>query len=179
MKFYAYITLFVIALFGGTQAFALKIAEKPLPVDSTQSAPDFQRDTLVDLNAQLKGVKEITFPKDAIIPDAIEITPQGVIILKSTDLMKAESYAFELKAVSNIDEVYIVQVNIKRENGKYLVSTVSDKIDMATGFRAEGKIYIVVVVCLILFTVVITYLTLMDRRMRKINARIENRNNTH
>lgn len=139
------------------------------------AAPAFRPDTLLDLNRQLGGIQEITVPKGVVIPEAVEITPKGQIILKSDEGLKSDSYDFELKAVASDKEVYIVSVKIRRNGDKLVVSTVSDKIDMATGFRAEGKIYVVVAVSLILFITLTVYLLILDRRLRRLNARIANR----
>ncbi len=40
--------------------------------------------------------------------------------------------------------------------------------EMADAFRAEGKIYVVVAVCLIVLFGLIAYLTVIDRRLRKL-----------
>ena len=40
--------------------------------------------------------------------------------------------------------------------------------EMADAFRAEGKIYVVVAVCLIVLFGLIAYLTGIDRRLRKL-----------
>ncbi|GCD76773.1 hypothetical protein JCM31826_02550 [Thermaurantimonas aggregans] len=40
--------------------------------------------------------------------------------------------------------------------------------EMADAFRAEGKIYVVVVVCLIVLFGLIGYLTYLDRRIKKL-----------
>lgn len=131
-------------------------------------------DTLVDLNKQLGGLKEVVVAKQTVLPEAIEVTPSGLIILKSPDLLKADVYNFEVKATASDEEVYIISVKISRKGDKILVNTVSDKIDMATGFRKEGKIYVVVGVSLILFLVIITTLVVMDRRMVALQKKVQN-----
>ncbi len=132
-------------------------------------------DTLLDLNRSLGGLKELVIAKETIIPQAVTVTPEGLIILRTPSLLKADSYAFELKAVASDEEVYLVSVKISRKGNTVLVNTVSDKIDMATGFRKEGKIYVVVAVSLVLFFVLIGYLILLDRRQRKIETMLPNR----
>lgn len=135
----------------------------------------FTPDTLVDLNKQLGGVKEITLAKGMILPEAITLTPAGLVILKSDGLLKADAYNFEVRATTPKEEVFITSVKIRRNGEKIVVTTVSDKIDMATGFRQEGKIYVVVAVSLILFGVLVSYLIFLDRRMRRLGAKLENR----
>lgn len=131
-------------------------------------------DTLVDLNKQLGGLKEVVVAKQTVLPEAIEVTPSGLIILKSPDLLKADVYNFEVKATASDEEVYIISVKISRKGDKILVNTVSDKIDMATGFRKEGKIYVVIGVSMILFLVIITTLVVMDRRMVALQKKVQN-----
>lgn len=136
---------------------------------------EFVPDTLVDLNRQLGGIKEVVVPKGTVIPEAIEITPTGQIILLSDAKLVAESYKFELKVTASDKEAYIVQVKIAKNGDKIVISTVSDKIEMASGFRSEGKIYVVVAVSLVLFTVLTLYLVFLDRRLRGLQAKVKNR----
>ena len=42
------------------------------------------------------------------------------------------------------------------------------EIDMATGLRSSGKIYVVVLVLLTIFAAIAAYLFILDRRIRKI-----------
>jgi hypothetical protein len=166
---------FLLLLFAGLTAFATR---KPISAaaDSTikESVSVFP-DTLVDLNRQLGGLNSVVVAKEVVIPEAIEITPSGLIILTSDELLKADAYSFEVKAEASDKEVYIITVRIKKTNGKILVTTVADKIDMASGFRAEGKIYVVVAVSMILFFVIIGYLFVLDRRINRIQTEIKNR----
>lgn len=49
-----------------------------------------------------------------------------------------------------------------------LLSAQSTEPEMADTFRAEGKIYVVVSVCLIVLFGLIAYLTGLDRRLRRL-----------
>lgn len=61
---------------------------------------------------------------------------------------------------------------------KYLISCLfllisstifaQSEIDMATGLRSSGKIYVVVLVLLTIFAAIAAYLFILDRRIRKI-----------
>lgn len=61
---------------------------------------------------------------------------------------------------------------------KYLVSCLfliissrifaQSEIDMATGLRSSGKIYVVVLVLLTIFASIAAYLFILDRRIKKI-----------
>ncbi|MGM1428164.1 CcmD family protein [Sphingobacterium lactis] len=42
------------------------------------------------------------------------------------------------------------------------------KVEMADGLRAEGKIYVVVLVMLVIFSAVATYLFILDRKVSKL-----------
>ncbi|WDF68229.1 CcmD family protein [Sphingobacterium oryzagri] len=54
----------------------------------------------------------------------------------------------------------------------FLLSSVSlfaqSEIDMATGLRSSGKIYVVVLVLLTIFAVLGVFLFLLDRRIKKL-----------
>ena len=158
--------LFVLGFLPAAMAYQV-------PVSDSLFAEE-KPDTLVDLNRVLGGLKELVVSKETLIPEAVTITPEGRIILNTPSALKAESYAFEVKATASDEEVYLVSVKISRKGDKILVNTVSDKIDMATGFRKDGKIYVVVAVSLVLFIVLIGYLILLDVRQRKIDKLLQN-----
>lgn len=48
-------------------------------------------------------------------------------------------------------------------------------IDMATGLRSSGKIYVVVLGLLLVFFVFIFYLFTLDRKITRIEKKVENR----
>lgn len=50
--------------------------------------------------------------------------------------------------------------------------------EMADTFRAEGKIYVVVAIILIVLTGLIAYLFLLDRKINRLERRIEEKNQT-
>ena len=50
--------------------------------------------------------------------------------------------------------------------------------EMADAFRAEGKIYVVVAIILIVLTGLILYLFLLDRKMNKLERMIRSKNQT-
>jgi hypothetical protein len=173
MKLFPTIIFSASLLFGG-MAVAQTEVDSAAQINKSVAVTESKPDTLVDLNKQLGGIIDVTVAKGTILPEAIEITPAGLIILKSEGLLKADVYNFEVKASSPENEVYIITVKIRRDGEKLTTTIVSDKIDMATGFRKEGKIYVVVTISLVLFVVLVTYLALLDRRLRKLNAKLEN-----
>lgn len=172
MTFFTRFSMMVLLAFMAGNTFAL---QQDSAIVEEIGEGTFVGDTLLDLNRELRGVKEIVFPKGTVVPNALSISEQGVVVLKADSLLKGDKYMFELKAISNSEEVYIVDITVKKEGNKYLVTTVSDKIDMATGFRAEGKIYVVVAVSMILFLVIVTYLFLMERKLNKIKNSLGSR----
>jgi CcmD family protein len=50
--------------------------------------------------------------------------------------------------------------------------------EMADAFRAEGKIYVVVAIILIVLTGLIVYLFLLDRKLNKLEGMIKGRKQT-
>lgn len=50
--------------------------------------------------------------------------------------------------------------------------------EMADAFRADGKIYVVVAVVLIVLAGLITYLFLLDRKMTRLEKMLENKKQT-
>ncbi len=46
------------------------------------------------------------------------------------------------------------------------------EVEMADTLRSEGKIYVVVVIILIIFTGILTYLFLMDRKVTRLEKRL-------
>jgi uncharacterized membrane protein len=54
-----------------------------------------------------------------------------------------------------------------------LTVSAQDKVEMADGMRSNGKIYIVVAVCLTILIGLFLYMTMLDRRMSRME---KNRN---
>ncbi len=160
--------LIVVILVGFlNQAFAQ--AEQ----DSLAGAPmlsliKFEKsDTLADLNASLGGVKEIEIAAETQIPEGITISKEGIISTKAGAEFSKGIYLFELKAIGGAGEVYIVNVKLDFSRNYPLVIVNSDKIDMATGLRKDGMIWVVVAVSMILFGVIIGYLIYLDKKVSK------------
>lgn len=47
------------------------------------------------------------------------------------------------------------------------------EVEMADSFRSEGKIYVVVVIAGIVFAGIVVYLTMIDRKIRKLEKKID------
>lgn len=53
-------------------------------------------------------------------------------------------------------------------SGAIAQTTTTNHVPMADGLRAEGKIYVVVLVMLVIFIAVAVYLFTLDRRVKKL-----------
>lgn len=49
-------------------------------------------------------------------------------------------------------------------------------VEMADTFRKEGKIYVVVIVAAVVFLGIVIYLISIDRKLRKLEQELKNRN---
>lgn len=49
----------------------------------------------------------------------------------------------------------------------------SDEIAMADAFRAEGKIYVVVAVMLLIFAGMVVYMVSIDRKLKRLEKELE------
>jgi hypothetical protein len=162
------VKLIVVFLVGFlNQAYAQ--VEQDSPADSPiLSFIKFEKsDTLADLNASLGGVKEIEIAAETKIPEGITISKEGIISTKAGAEFNKGIYLFELKAIGGAGEVYIVNIKLDFSRDYPMIIVNSDKIDMATGLRKDGMIWVVVVVSLVLFGAIIVYLFLLDKKVSK------------
>ena len=58
-------------------------------------------------------------------------------------------------------------------------SAFAQNAEMADAFRAEGKIYVVVAIILIVLAGLVAYLFLLDRKMKKLERMIEIKKQTN
>jgi CcmD family protein len=54
----------------------------------------------------------------------------------------------------------------------------AQEVEMADGMRAEGKIYVVVVIILVVLIGLFTYLFLLDRKLNKMDQQLKDRQQT-
>ena len=78
------------------------------------------------------------------------------------------NFQVEIKSFASDDEWYINTVKYNVENRNNLIYIQSDKIEMATGWRKDGNIMVVITVVMILFFTVIGYLFYLDRKINKL-----------
>jgi hypothetical protein len=108
-------------------------------------------DTVVNLNALNNGIK------------SYQISEESKKVITNNGL------AINDGAVASDNEWYENTVKLKvRNNDIRLINITSDKIEMATGFRKDGKIYVVVTVSMILFFTVIFYLVYLERKTKRL-----------
>lgn len=54
-------------------------------------------------------------------------------------------------------------------------SYAQEPVEMADGMRADGKIYVVIAVLLIIFTGIVIYLVTLDRKISKVEKELEDK----
>jgi hypothetical protein len=126
-------------------------------------------DTLIDLNKVNGGIVKFQIAEDDKLKlnnSGFEIINPGIIILKDISLIS--NFQVEIKSFASDDEWYINTVKYNVENRNNLIYIQSDKIEMATGWRKDGKIMVVIAVVMILFFTVIGYLFYLDRKINKL-----------
>jgi hypothetical protein len=126
-------------------------------------------DTLIDLNKVNGGIVKFQIAdvdKLNLKNSGFEIINPGIIKVKDTSLIN--NFQVEIKSFASDDEWYINTVKFNVENRNNLIYIQSDKIEMATGWRKDGKIMVVIAVVMILFFMVIGYLFYLDRKINKL-----------
>jgi hypothetical protein len=139
----------------------------------------YKGDTIVNLNSLNNGITKLQISdesKKAIANNGLKLDEKaGVVTLEDIDLLK-QDFSFDVKTFANDNEWYENTIKVKVKDGDIrLINVTSDKIEMATGFRKEGKIYVVIAVSLILFFTVIFYLVYLERKTRKLEKQINNK----
>lgn len=128
-------------------------------------------DTVVNLNALNNGIKSYQISEESkkvITNNGLAINDGAVLVLVEDSLLKKD-FSFDIKTFASDNEWYENTVKLKvRNNDIRLINITSDKIEMATGFRKDGKIYVVVTVSMILFFTVIFYLVYLERKTKRL-----------
>ncbi len=128
-------------------------------------------DTLVNFNRiHNNSVKTVEISTEVRLPDFLTFTQDGILIFEKSVNKIDKKISFELKTTTLDGEVYINVVSIYTNRNQIPIVIVNtDKIDMATGWRADGKIYVVVAVSLVLFLFLAIYLAIIDRKVSKFD----------
>lgn len=134
---------------------------------SSYSLAQNQNDTIIDFNQLLRGVKTLSMPSDQILPNGISLSDDA--ILKGQDsVLWQMSGALYFKAEVSDGEFYEITLSTRQLNGSKFVLIHTDKIEMATGWQKEGKIYVVVAVALVVFSAIVAFLVYLEKRLRKL-----------
>lgn len=59
-----------------------------------------------------------------------------------------------------------------------LIANAQAEVEMADGMRSQGKIYVVVGIILIILTGLVVYLVTLDRKVKKLENLLNNRNSS-
>lgn len=158
----------LILLFLGISINSLYSQTDTLPIPSTSC---YQKgDTLVNYNTLLGGVREIVIPSGVDVPSELIISKEGYITLRN-DLDKP--FSIEMRITGASGEVYICNLKLIKKYGTCSIWSGTDKIDMATGLRKNGMIWVVVAVSCVLFAVLIAYLILLGSKLKSLENKIK------
>jgi len=136
-------------------------------------------DTVVNLNSLNNGITKMQISEESkkvITDNGLKLDEKGAVVtLENSNLLKTD-FSFDVKTFANDNEWYENTVKVKvKDSDIRLISVSSDKIEMATGFRKEGKIYVVVAVSMILFFTIIFYLIYLERKTKKLEKQLDNK----
>lgn len=135
-------------------------------------------DTIVNLNSLNNGIIKYQISKESnviIAANGLELK-EGAIIVVVIDTLLKKNFSFDIKTYASDKEWYENTIKVKYESGCIkLINVTSDKIEMATGFRKEGKIYVVISVSMILFFTIIFYLIYLERKVKKLEKILKNK----
>ena len=124
-------------------------------------------DTMVNLNRINGCVLKFQLSEEAttiLSENGLKIENPAVIIVEKPELLKDEMI-FEVKCYTSESEWFINE--IRYQKGK-LLNVKSDKIEMATTWRKEGKIYVVLATVCLVFLGLFTYLFILDKKVSKL-----------
>lgn len=145
------------------QALSGLLAQTQL--DSLKTTP--VTDTLVNFNRLVGGITAVTLPGEQTLPKGISLTPDGSLLGSYESLMALrDPLFFKLETASG--DFYEVSLSGRQQSGKNFVLIQSNLIEMATGWRRDGKIWVVVASALLVFFAIIGFLLYLERRLRKV-----------
>lgn len=122
-------------------------------------------DTLVDLNALNRGILE--FQADIGEGNWYQMGEQGQVILAQNVVEGDRLPRLEIKTQTAENEFYENRIRVLTQKGTLTIHVSSDKIEMATGLRANGKIWVVIAVVFVLFLTLIGLLLYQQQSLRK------------
>lgn len=125
-------------------------------------------DTMVNLNKINGGVLKYQLSEDAnqiLVDNGLKIEQPAVIIVENPTLLGNE-VLIEIKCYTSESEWFINDVYYQK--GK-LLNVKSDKIEMATTWRKEGKMYVVLATVSLVFLGLFSYVFWLDRKVSKLS----------
>jgi hypothetical protein len=139
----------------------------------------YKGDTIVNLNSLNNGITKLQISEESkktIATNGLKLDEKaGVVTLEDINLLK-QDFSFDVKTFATDNEWYENTIKVKVEDEDIrLINVTTDKIEMATGFRSSGKIYVVVAVSMILFFTIIFYLIFLERKTRKLEKQVNNK----
>lgn len=124
-------------------------------------------DTLLNFNTLLGGVTTISIPQDQKMPQGFQITSEWVLMGPDTLWLRlAEPLQFKVETGNG--DVFEVKIKSKKQNGREFVVVSTDRIEMAQGWRKDGKIWVVVVVSSLVFAAIVAFLWYLERRLSRL-----------
>lgn len=124
-------------------------------------------DTMVNLNRINGGVLKYQLSEEAssvLSKNGLKVENPAVVIVENPALLQDEM-SFEIKCYTSESEWFINEVVYQK--GK-LLNIKSDKIEMATTWRKEGKIYVVLATVCLVFLGLFSYLFILDKKVSKL-----------
>lgn len=127
-------------------------------------------DTLVNLNRLNGGIVRYQISDDdrqTLKNNGLQINEQAMIVVVEPSKM-LNFLMLEVKTFASDHEWYINTIKLESTSKGVIVYISSDKIEMATGWRKDGKIYVVIAVVAVLFLGVIGYLFMLDSKIARL-----------
>lgn len=127
-------------------------------------------DTLVNLNRLNGGIVRYQISDDdrqTLMNNGLQINEQAMIVVVEPSKM-LNFLMLEVKTFASDHEWYINTIKLESTSKGVIVYISSDKIEMATGWRKDGKIYVVIAVVAVLFLGVIGYLFMLDSKIARL-----------
>ena len=126
-------------------------------------------DTLVDLNRLNGGIR--SFQVGNCDTTLFEVSSKGVVLCKGNIPASARPYRIDIKS-QTAEGVYVDnRIELWQNEQHRTVYVEANVIEMATGMRKDGKIWVVIAVVFVLFVAVLGYLLLLQKKI----AALENK----
>jgi len=165
----SYLAVCIISLFG--LKIALAQTNDSLSVSQTSTTVLQAGDTLINLNKLNGGIVkfQITDENKSILSSNGLLFTDNAVLISENPLLLTSSLLVEIKTFASDNEWFINTIRIENKEKQIVIYASADKIEMATFWRKNGKIWVVIAVVAILFTVVIGYLFYLDRKISRIS----------